>query len=349
MKNYPLTVCASVLLIVFLLMVGGRSYGVNLVETSKIQSKANKKIGVCLVLGGGGARGTAHIAVLEALEEEGIPIDMIVGSSVGSVIGAFYADSLSAQKVKEKVLPLKMWDFLDVSYVDTICGLIGTTGGVNGESLKNYIRDHVSAKNIEDLKMPLILVTTDIVENELFVIEKGPLASSVHASAALPPVFTPVELHGRILVDGAVLEPVPVSTAKKYSPKMIIAVNIISPPQKGKVDNMVSLAYRSFDNAYCELARLQSKMADVDIQPDLKGFGMFEDHRSFEAYERGREAAQKALPLIRERMAALGIAASRKTVKKDSKKSMDVKDVGYGKELDYYERFNRSLMRRSAS
>lgn len=300
-------------------------------KTDSAVVKSIKPINVCLVLGGGGAKGTAHIAVLEVLEEAGVPIDMIVGSSVGSMIGAFYADHLDAKKVKEKILHLKIWELLELSYVDALFGLIDTMGGVNGLNLRSYVCDNVCAKYVEELQIPLIIVATDIMKNEVFVIEEGPLATAIHASSALPPVFTPVEMHGRTLVDGAVLEPVPVLTAKKYHPKMIIAVNITSPPDGGMPDNMVYLASKAFDNAYYELSRMQSELADIYIHPDLKGFKLFENERNLEAYEKGKEAAMEALPRIRAKMAALKIL---------SKKS---------EPESYYKRLSNSLSSKSTS
>lgn len=269
---------------------------------------SHKPINVCVVLGGGGAKGMAHVGVLEVLEEEGIPIDMIVGTSAGSVIGAFYADCKDAKKVKAKVMPLKRWDLLDLSYANALLGLIRPTGGVGGVSLREYLYENMGAKCIEDLQIPFVAVATDIIENKSFAIDGGPVAPAVHASAALPPVFTPVKLYGKLLVDGGAIEPVPVPTAKKYRPKFIIAVDISSPPTNGDdLSNMVWITYRALDNAYYEFSRLQSKMADVDIHPALNGFGTFEDHRNGEVYEKGKEAARKILPLIKAKLIEKGL------------------------------------------
>lgn len=267
----------------------------------------DKEIGVCVVLGGGGSKGIAHVGVLEALEEAGIPIDMIVGTSAGSAIGAFYADYGDAKMVKDKFMHLKKWDLLDLSYVNTLLGFIHPTGGVSGAYLRDYLYKNMGAKNIEDLQIPFVAVATDIVKNKSFAIDAGPVAPAIHASSALPPVFTPVELYGRTLVDGGAVEPTPVPTARKYNPKLIISVDISSPPDEGDLGSMLYVTYRALHNAYYELSRMQSKLADVDIHPDLKGFGTFEDHRNLEVYEKGKEAARKALPLILEKMALFGI------------------------------------------
>ncbi len=273
-------------------------------------AKKLENINVALVLGGGGSKGIAHIGAVEVLEENNTPIDLIVGSSAGSAIGAFYADGQSSKEINKKLSSLSIWDVLDPSIVDSMQVLVATKGFVKGNSYKEFLTKNISVKNIEDLKIPLVAVTTDINNSELYLIRTGSIAEAVNASSAIPPVFSPVELDGRVLVDGGVMEPVPVRVAMRYNPKMIISVDISSPPPKTKIHNMPQLLYQANWIYYYELARMQSLLADIDIHPDLDGHGIFEDHRKSDLYQAGRKAAIAQLPKIKARMMELGITSS---------------------------------------
>lgn len=267
-----------------------------------------KNVNVALVLGGGGAKSFAHIGVLEVLEEYGIPIDMIVGTSAGSVIGALYADTLSAECVKSKVIHLKKWDLLDVSYANLFNTSNSLKGAVEGYSLAKFLNDNLCAKDFAALKIPTIVVTGDIDTGENVPIGSGPIVPAVHASSAIPVVFSPVKMYGHTLVDGGIVEPVPVDTALKYNPKMIISVDISSTPDKEKVTSVFYASYKALSIAYYRLARKQASGADIDIHPDLSCFGLFDDHANIEIYEAGKDAARKAMPAILVRMNELKIA-----------------------------------------
>jgi NTE family protein len=262
---------------------------------------------IALVLGGGGTKGMAHLGVLEVLEENKIPIDIIIGTSSGSAVGALYAANPDAKALKKKLMKLSKKDFLDPSIFEGLEMVNALKGPIKGERYERFLDQHLSIKKIEELHIPLVIVTVDITSNQIYLINAGPIVPAVHASSAIPPIFSPVSLYGRTLVDGGVIAPVPVNVAKQYNPKLIIAVDISAPPPKQPVSNMLSLTYRSIWIYYYELARTQSKFADIDIHPKLDGHGTFDDHNKHSAYLEGYKAAEQAIPLIKQKLANLGL------------------------------------------
>src|SRR3989304_9422408 len=164
----------------------------------RLRGKPKSLPRVALVLGGGAARGFAHVGVIRILEQEKIPIHMIVGTSVGSLIGAIYAAELDSLDLEITAFQLERDDLLDYSVL-TI-----KKGRIVGERLERFVSQKVHVARIEDLKIPFAAVATDIRTGERVVLNSGPLARAVRASCALPGIFQPVEMNGRLLVDGGV-------------------------------------------------------------------------------------------------------------------------------------------------
>jgi NTE family protein len=271
-----------------------------------------EKVDVALVLGGGGSKGMAHIGVLKVFEEHGIPIDLIVGCSVGSAIGALYADEPNADALRDKLSNIKKWDLLDASIGDSLQMLVALKGPIRGYYYEKFLDTKLAENNIEDLKIPFIAVTTDIYSNTLYAIRSGPIVPAVHASSAVPPIFTPVHMYGKLLVDGGVKAPMPVNVAKQYQPKVIIAVDISAPPPREELGNMFDLTYRAFWIFYYELSREQARDADVIIHPDMHGHGTFEDGCNDELYKSGMSAANKRIEEIKDKLKKLGIPLKKK-------------------------------------
>ena len=262
-----------------------------------------KKIEVALALGAGGSRGLAHLGVLEVLEEEGIPIDLIVGSSVGSLIGTMYADDPNAARLKTKLIRLKKKDLLDPSYK----AVFAMTGLMPGNALEQFLVKELQSKRFEELKIPAVAVACNVDNNHLVMLRSGPIAPAVHASSALPPVFTPVRLYNETLVDGGVIAPVPVQVARLYKPKLLIAVDISTPPSNDPLTNAFQVLYRSLHISFYELSRLQTNKADIFIHPNLAGFGTFEDKYNEELYVIGKTAARRAVAQIKRELRRKGI------------------------------------------
>lgn len=262
-------------------------------------TKEIKDVKVALVLSSGGFRGMAHIGVLEVLEENNIKVDMIVGSSAGSFVGAFYADDPNVTTLKQKLMYAHYDDLVDTSWLNTIKAPFYPTGPVQGRKLVTFMHNNLQAKDFEDLKIPLVIVTTSLVNNQMVVLRSGPIIPAVHASTALPPYFAPVRVYDNQFVDGAVIAPVPVRVAKEFNPKLIIAVDISKRPSLAEPNNAFQITGRALDISFYELANRQANEADIVIRPDIMGYGPFEDDYLEEFYEAGRRAAQEKLPEIK--------------------------------------------------
>ncbi len=272
-----------------------------------------KNVKVAIALGGGGSKGFVHLGVLEVLEEYGVPLDLIVGTSAGSIMGALYADYADTQLVKENVLRIKANDILDVSFFDTLHFFVDVRGPVQGLSLEELIVKKVTELNMEDLKIPFVAVATDLENDRAVRISSGPVALAVRASASIPPVFTPVKEYGMLLVDGGVVEPVPVATAREYNPKVLISVDISTPGDDLPLNNMWDVTNKSLYISYYALSRMQSLSADINIHPNLNGFGMFDDSKNEVLYEMGRAETIKLMPQILDILKKKGIKLKKKS------------------------------------
>ena len=262
-------------------------------------------IRVALVLGGGGARGLAHVGVLEVLEENEIPIDLIVGCSAGSMVGALYADSVNATQVRDTLLHLKRKDLLDTSFWSALQSPWRLKAPIQGYLFQHFLHNNLSSKDFRNLKIPFIAVATDLATGEILALRSGPIVPAVRASCAIPPFFNPVQLYGKTMLDGGIVDPVPVDVAKKFSPKLIIAVELSTGLRPEIPRNMFSLTNRCLHIAYLRLSELNTQSADIVVSPELDGAGIFEDSRNYFLYNAGRKAALKVLPEIKRRLAEI--------------------------------------------
>ena len=165
---------------------------------------------IALVLGGGAARGFAHVGVIRALEQEQIPIDMIIGTSVGSLIGAVYASDANSFELEWTAFKLEQSDIFDYGIISAVTGM----GLAKGDRLEKFVKSKVNHENIEQLKIPFAAVATDLNRGTRVVLRHGSIAKAVRASSAIPGVFQPVNHQGKLLVDGGVVDNIPISTAK---------------------------------------------------------------------------------------------------------------------------------------
>jgi NTE family protein len=266
-----------------------------------------ENVKIALVLGGGGVKGLAHVGVLEVLEQYNIPIDLIVGTSSGSIVGSMYADYKDYQMVYDALINLKSEDLIDFSFFDALSFFSDFKGPIQGYFLQDFILKNVSAYNIEDLKIPFVAVTTELKSGKVYSFSSGPVALGVAASSSIPPIFSPIIAYDRVFVDGGVLEPVPVSTAKLYKPKLIIAVDITTSGNEFEINNMLDVMNKSMYLNYYQLSKSQSQLADVIIHPNLAGIGLFEDHNNVRLYTIGKLAALKSIPEILNKMSQKGI------------------------------------------
>lgn len=254
-------------------------------------TKEIKDVRVALVLSSGGFKSSAHIGVIEVLEENNIPIDLIVGSSAGSFVGAFYAAEPNAAILKSKLMDANYAKLIDTSWVAAIKAPFYPTAPIRGFALQKFMLENLRVKDFSELKIPLLVAATSIINNKLEVLQTGPIIPAVHASMALPPYFAPVNVYEDSYVDGGVLAPVPVSVAKAYNPKLTIAVDICKRPTRVEPNNVFQVTSKSIDLSYYALAERQAKMADIVIRPDIRGYGPFDDEDVVEYYHAGRRAA----------------------------------------------------------
>ncbi len=248
---------------------------------------------VAVVLGGGSAKGFAHIGVIRVLEQEKIPVHMIVGTSVGSLIGGIYAANPDSFQLEWTAFRIDRNEIIDLSIVNS------KWGPVQGAKLEAFVEKTVKVKRIEETKIPFYPVATDINTGETVTLEKGSIARAVRASSAIPGIFVPVTFGKRMLVDGGVTNNVPCDIARNKGANIVIAVNIIRDVKNDDIASVIDVIGQSVSIMMHENSRLKLKHADIVIEPDTKGVSMFDFSRKKELMEAGIKAAKKAVPEIR--------------------------------------------------
>lgn len=259
--------------------------------------KIEKPVQVALVLGGGGARGIAHLGVLEELEKAGIPIDLVVGCSIGSFIGVLYADNPNIEALKESIVGIKKKHLICYNPFSMRGGLMKT------KSMSQFLQNNLKAENFQDLKIPLKIVATNLLDGDAVVLSGGDLIPSVCASCAIPFCFQPVSLYGRLLADGGLVDPVPIQAAKEANPKLIIAVDLSGLIAGKPPKNIFEITKRSFKIANIRHSENSAKGADIVIKPKIDAnISFFDDTKRADLYYAGRKAAKEALPEIKKRL-----------------------------------------------
>jgi NTE family protein len=258
-----------------------------------------EKIKVALVLGGGGVRGMAHVGVIEELESAGISVDLIVGCSAGSIVGALYADNPCAAEIKEAVWNLKSGSLLDLDFWECRYGLC------QGHNLQRVLDTYICADTFEELKIPLVVVASDLNSGELVPFGSGCLDKAVQASCSIPFVFVPVEHMGRVLVDGGVVNPVPVKVARDLGAEMIIAVDLGELLPRTFPTNLFEVFTRSAEIAFMWQNQSCSHHATVVIRPKTCDVGTFNDNMKSQIYEAGKRAAREKMQEIQEKLAVI--------------------------------------------
>lgn len=258
-----------------------------------------ERIRVALVLGSGGVRGMAHVGVIEELVAANIPIDLIVGCSAGSIVGALYADNPCIEHIKNAVWQLKSDSILDIDLFSCRYGLS------QGKSFTRVLDEHLVAERFDELKIPLVVVATDLYSGELIVMGGGDLVKSVQASCSIPFVFVPCDYMGRILVDGGVVNPVPVKVARDLGADIVIAVDLCELLPQTFPTNLFQVADRSAEIMFMWQNQVCTRQSDFVIRPKTCGVGTFNDNMKQLLYESGKRAAREALPSIVEKIAPL--------------------------------------------
>lgn len=227
----------------------------------KINKTKNKPV-VALVLGSGGARGYAHIGVIEVLEKNNIKPDFIVGTSAGSIVGSLYASGMSADELRNVALELKPHDVRDLR--------LAKQGFFEGKKVEDYINHQVNYKQLQELKIPMFVVATELKEGNKTIFNYGNTGQAVRASVSIPSMFIPAKIGDEEYVDGGLVSPVPVKIAKDLGADIVIAVDILAQPAYTKTSNVWGLFNQNINIMQKYLAENELKYADVVIQPDLR-------------------------------------------------------------------------------
>ncbi|WP_088279231.1 patatin-like phospholipase family protein, partial [Ideonella sp. A 288] len=243
------------------------------------------------------ARGFAHIGVIQVLEEARIRPDLVVGTSAGSLVAAMYAAGKGGDELARVALAMDESAITDWSFPGR--------GVIRGEALARYVRDQTGGRTIEQLPLPLGIVATDLDSGEAVLFQRGDPGAAVRASSAVPAVFQPVRIGAREYVDGGLVSPVPVRFARQMGAELVLAVDISTAPDGNPTGDAMRMLLQTFAIMGRSINRLELKDADVVVRPRLAGLSSADFSQRKRAIEAGREAALAALPLLRQRLAAL--------------------------------------------
>lgn len=250
-----------------------------------------------LALGGGAARGFAHIGVIQVLEENGIKPDLVVGTSAGSLVAAFYATGKTGAQLQ--------WlaDSMDESQLTDWTVPFTSRGMLRGEALGRYVNSQLNGAKIEDMKMPLGIVATDLQTGDGILFRRGDIATAVRASSAVPSVFEPVRIGNKDYVDGGLVSPVPVRFARQMGADIIIAVDISSRPEDAKTTDILKVLLQTFSIMSKSISQLELAQAEVVVRPAMPDVGSAEFAARKKSIEAGRAAMKLALPALKAALA----------------------------------------------
>ena len=250
---------------------------------------------VALALGGGAARGFAHIGVIQVLEENGIHVDLVTGTSAGSLVAAMYASGRNGKELETIALNMDESALTDWSFPGR--------GMIRGTALADYVRAQVGNRSFDQMKMPLGIVATDLDSGHPILFRRGDVGTAVRASSAVPAVFQPVKLGTHEYVDGGLTSPVPVRSAREMGADVIIAVDISQLPDGGATGDALHMLLQTFSIMSRSINELELKEAEIVLHPKLTGVAGTDFTLRKKNIEAGREAALAALPAIRAKVA----------------------------------------------
>ncbi len=295
---------ASVIFLMMLMVSCSEKFMI--VDSPKTMPPARKvetRPRVALALGGGAFHGAAHVGVLKAFAENKIPIDFIAGASAGSLVGALYCDNPDVDRLVPLVIETKSSSVFDFSLIRSKVGF------VSGKRLQKYVRDHCSVENIEDLKIPFVAMTTDLLDGKSVQLASGPVAASVNASCAIPLIFEPVQMYGKTFVDGGILDNIPADVCRSYKAEVVIAVDIMADENNAEiVDNFLKVAYKALLLAFGATKKEKLAYADLVITPDLRDMPMLSSKDNQQIFDSGYIAAKRMMPGIKKLLKAKGIS-----------------------------------------
>ncbi len=262
----------------------------------QVPERRTARIG--LALGGGAARGFAHVGVIQVLEEAGMPPQLVTGTSAGSLVAALYASgktSLELRRVAESMEEAEITDWMLP---------ILNRGALRGEALAKYVNTQVGGKSIEQMKIPLGIVATDLRNGEVVTFRRGNTGSAVRASSAVPAVFQPVRIGEREYVDGGRVAPVPVKQAREMGANFVIAVDISSDPEGSQTGDTFQILMQTFTIMGKSINTLALREAEFVVRPPLTGVKSADFSSRRRSIEAGRSAMLAMLPQLKNKIAA---------------------------------------------
>jgi len=252
---------------------------------------------VALALGGGGARGFAHVGVIEELERNGIVPDIVVGSSAGSFVGALYAGGIGGAALEEIALGMEEADVRDL--------VISRLGFVRGERMQAFINRRLQDRRIEELPRRFAAVATDLASGARVAFTRGDTGMAVRASSSFPVLFQPVEIEGRRYMDGGLTSPVPVEVARALGADVVIGVDVGRRPEyAGALDSLPEIILQALAIMGKYVGQAERQSADVLIVPDVSDVGLVDFPHRKAAIDAGAAAGRGAIEAIRKAIAA---------------------------------------------
>ena len=263
--------------------------------TASVTSKpaAMRKPVLALALGGGAARGFAHVGALQALDAAGIRPDIVVGTSAGSVVGAIYASGLRGDALRQAAENVEQTSITDWQLP------LFNRGVLRGVSLERFINQQVGNRNIQSMPIRLGIVATDLQSGEGILFRSGNTGQAVRASSAVPGVFEPVRIGNRDYVDGGLVAPVPVLYARQMGADVVVAIDISSKPGDAATTGQLQVLMQTFTIMGKTISKFELTQADVVLRPQLAGMSSADFSNRQKSIEAGRAAMQQALPKIR--------------------------------------------------
>lgn len=256
-----------------------------------VTTKTPPRIG--LALGGGAARGFAHVGVIQVLEEAGIRPVLVAGTSAGSLVAAIYASGKNGKQLQHVAETME-----EATITDWTLPLFNR-GMLRGDALARYVNGQVGARLIEDMPLPLGIVATDLNSGQSMLFQRGDTGTAVRASSSVPAVFHPVRISGRDYVDGGLVSPVPVRAARKMGAELVIAVDISSPPEANAAGGTLDVLLQTFSIMSKSINYFELKEADVVVRPALLGVSSADFGARKRSIEAGRQAMLQVLPQLR--------------------------------------------------
>jgi NTE family protein len=252
-----------------------------------------------LALGGGAARGFAHVGVIQVLEENGIRPDLLTGTSAGSLVAALYASGKTPTELERVAMSMD-----EVTLTDWALPILGR-GLLRGDALARYVSQAVDGRTIENMALPLGVLATDLATGQGVLFRRGDVAQAVRASSAVPGLFAPVGIAGREYVDGGLVAPVPVQQARDMGAEVVLAVDISSAPEGSLAVGNIRVLLQTFAIMGQSINRHELAAADVVVRPALAGVGSADFASRKRSIEAGRAAMLAALPQLKTQLARL--------------------------------------------